>query len=38
MKKRKTVELVRAFYAIEGTRQRDATLTLLKTLGKTESA
>ncbi|HTH97145.1 MAG TPA: helix-turn-helix domain-containing protein [Stellaceae bacterium] len=34
MKKRKTVELVRAFYAIEGERQRNAALNLLKTLGK----
>jgi transcriptional regulator with XRE-family HTH domain len=34
MKKRRTVELVRAFYAIDGEKQRNAALTLLKTLGK----
>lgn len=34
MKKRKTVELVRAFYAIEDDRQRTAALNLLKTLAK----
>jgi transcriptional regulator with XRE-family HTH domain len=37
MKKRKTVELVRAFYAIEDDRQRTAALGLLKTLAKTAS-
>jgi transcriptional regulator with XRE-family HTH domain len=35
MKKRKTVELVRAFYAIDDDRQRTAALNLLKTLAKT---
>jgi len=34
MKKRKTVELVRAFYAIEDAKQRDATLAMLKALAK----
>jgi hypothetical protein len=34
MKKRRTVELVRAFYAIDGEKQRNAALNLLKTLGK----
>jgi transcriptional regulator with XRE-family HTH domain len=34
MKKRRTIELVRAFYAIEGEKQRTAALGLLKTLGK----
>jgi transcriptional regulator with XRE-family HTH domain len=33
MTKRRTVELIRAFYAIEGEKQRDAALGLLKTLG-----
>ncbi len=37
MKKRKTVELVRAFYAIEDDRQRTAALNLLKTLAKTSA-
>ena len=36
MKKRKTVELVRAFYAIEDDRQRNAALNLLKTLGESK--
>jgi transcriptional regulator with XRE-family HTH domain len=35
MKKRKTVELVRSFYEIEGDKQRNAALNLLKTLAKT---
>ena len=34
MKKRKTVELVRAFYGIEDDRQRAAALSLMKTLAK----
>jgi len=34
MKKRKTVELVRAFYAIDDERQRTAALNLLKTIAK----
>ena len=34
MKKRKTVELVRAFYAIDDDKQRNAALNLLKTLAK----
>jgi hypothetical protein len=34
MKKRKTVELVRSFYEIEGEKQRNAALNLLKTLAK----
>ena len=34
MKKRKTVELVRAFYAIDDEKQRTAALNLLKTLAK----
>ena len=34
MKKRKTVELVRAFYSIEDEKQRTAALNLLRTLGK----
>jgi len=34
MKKRKTVELVRAFYAIEDASQRNATLAMLKALAK----
>jgi len=34
MKKRKTVELVRAFYAIEDAAQRNATLAMLKALAK----
>jgi transcriptional regulator with XRE-family HTH domain len=37
MKKRKTVELVRAFYAIDGDKQRNAALNLLKTLGKDDT-
>ncbi len=37
MKKRKTVELVRAFYAIEDDRQRNAALNLLKTLSKSNT-
>jgi len=32
MKKRKTVELVRAFYAIDDDKQRNAALSLLKTM------
>jgi transcriptional regulator with XRE-family HTH domain len=35
MKKRKTVELVRSFYEIDGDKQRNAALNLLKTLAKT---
>jgi len=34
MKKRKTVELVRAFYGIDDDRQRAAALSLMKTLAK----
>lgn len=34
MKKRKTVELVRAFYGIDDDRQRTAALNLMKTLAK----
>lgn len=34
MRKRKTVELVRAFYAIDDEKQRTAALNLLKTLAK----
>jgi transcriptional regulator with XRE-family HTH domain len=34
MKKRKTVELVRAFYGIDDTRQRNAALILMKSLAK----
>lgn len=37
MKKRKTVELVRSFYEIEGEKQRNAALNLLKTLAKPSS-
>ena len=37
MKKRKTVELVRAFYGIEDDRQRAAALSLMKTLAKASS-
>ena len=33
MKKRKTVELVRAFYSIDDEKQRNSVLSLLKTLG-----
>jgi hypothetical protein len=36
MKKRKTVELVRAFYAIDDDKQRNAALNLLKTLAKSK--
>ena len=34
MRKRKTVELVRAFYAIEDDKQRNAALNLIKTVAK----
>jgi len=34
MKKRKTVELVRAFYAIDDDKQRNAALSMLKSLAK----
>lgn len=34
MKKRRTVDLVRAFYAIDSERQRNAALNLLKTLAR----
>ena len=34
MKKRKTVELVRAFYAIDDEKQRNAALGLLKSIAK----
>jgi hypothetical protein len=37
MRKRKTVELVRAFYAIEDDKKRTAALNLLKTIAKTSS-
>ncbi len=35
MRKRRTVELVRAFYAIDDDRQRNAALNLLRTMAKT---
>ena len=38
MRKRKTVELVRAFYAIEDEKQRMAALNLLKTIAKSSMA
>lgn len=37
MKKRKTVELVRSFHEIDGDKQRNAALNLLKTLAKTSA-
>jgi transcriptional regulator with XRE-family HTH domain len=36
MKKRKTVELVRAFYALDDTKQQNAMLAMLKSLGRNE--
>ena len=38
MRKRKTIELVRAFYAIDDNRQRTAALNLLKTIAKSRDS
>jgi hypothetical protein len=37
MRKRKTVELVRAFYAIDDEKQRTAALNLLRTIARSSS-